>query len=1394
MWFSKKRKRLICRQKNDTIRNGVLLQPFHIYGNIQREINKNLVALRSNVLAYPAGHHIVLYNRRTNVQHFIYKGSCETEVTAFNIINKSPYCLFAFALDNSSAISSTVKLFQNTRQFLGELKHVHVGLRSKIKQLAFSASEKFVFTYAENIEGEEYVVSVWSVETCRLLTSFIRTGPLKLLETYAYSKSGVIYEANGSLYVLKYKRKLQKLIERILETAIKLEKVDSGENVKYKINNPEELSCFHINYKTDLLFKGYQTKVDIFIKTAFLQTVLVRPFIEISDGKAIQDIKAEVVSVSSINNLAIIGLSEFSHLLIFNLTPNNVFKFRNYIDLAIKGVFLRVLRIDVAEDLSTIGVSIWRQNTLGTTVWADSKPTIEFFEVDCAILEAINYSSTEALRPIYENGTFSGSIIDAGIAQNNDLIVCLGNDRLLKLFNYKNEEEELASLSLLRNGLCVDIHPTGLQLAVGFKEGLKVFSATIGELRETVEKVGKECCCVRYSSRGDTLAASSGGSVIIYDPFSMEQIISLVAHATSIKSMLWRGNDSKLLTSCMTGNLFVWQNLTWERDFEFYPANKASAVTTIDYDTSLDLLVYATSNMKLHMFYDKGAVEIVHHEVAPLTINCLLICRVLKVLFAGCSNGSVQMFIWPLCQNKGIIESITTLLHQLPVTKLMINGDRSVLTSCSEDATVFVSKIHSFADNFVEDKNEEQTKKLNSKDKESPLIDEHLADDNVLIFDGNGLDDGDELERDEMRVFKFSELVITSSYADKRKQEILKDLDFQIQNLKNEIEEQKEILEREHKNLRKGEEISRKDVLKDQKEMLSQTIEAEEKKHHNLLEQKKIEIATFEARQEDMQEFHETELLKVYQEHDSLNSEYTQLIETLHVRSMELNKTHEEELGGVARDSNIRTNNLKSKYNKTFENLQLNEEKFAEVLSQMEDEFRLSFLLNKKKLEVALMAEKKKIEELKMMNGKFQKENVKYKDRKIQLDSLIQDSKMQNNQLLDEIKQLAESVEMMQGKLMQQESIIKAKEDSLKDFRHKNEFLQSKKEVYDYLVVSLEVQQNQLVDYRTYLNMNLKKVHASLINEAENSKNLKIQREETHERVLFAKTHFKQSVLLFKNLRVLVSRIIVEVSGHINDNKLDHDMFKDSVIELLNSRQNQLVLKQSKGVISEGVREGEYDQGILLNQIGGPSTPLEFKAVKLFRIEQRVPASMTTNNRKNGWKFGGNSQQSPEEGFMNELSKIKTNFHAKLKESESKYFGLTQEKQGVVRDIQNSGAKLIKQSNQLRNKRFGIFQELYEQKQEAENITKEIASLNFRAAQKKYNEGLKFRLKEKQRREMVKLDKLNPTKFRSNNYSRTVTNLKDSKPQPDFKNILKEAFKWHKKSGETRDVYLNDPY
>lgn len=71
--------------------------------------------------------------------------------------------------------------------------------------------------------------------------------------------------------------------------------------------------------------------------------------------------------------------------------------------------------------------------------------------------------------------------IECSIARS--IIVTLASDKTCKFWEYGNEIKGLYSYEFLETPYCSSLHPLSNQLAIGFKDGLKIFYCLENELK-----------------------------------------------------------------------------------------------------------------------------------------------------------------------------------------------------------------------------------------------------------------------------------------------------------------------------------------------------------------------------------------------------------------------------------------------------------------------------------------------------------------------------------------------------------------------------------------------------------------------------------------------------------------------------------------------------------------------------------------------------------------------------------------------------------------------------------------------------------------------------------------------------------------------------------------------
>ena len=164
----------------------------------------------------------------------------------------------------------------------------------------------------------------------------------------------------------------------------------------------------------------------------------------------------------------------------------------------------------------------------------------------------------------------------------------------------------------------VSIHPFGNQLAIGVREGVRIFYILEDEVKIAVELPGKMCQMIQYTNGGHYIAASCGSQLMLIDPYTFKIMMDFNhTHPGNIKLLKWTFSDSYLISVCMNSSVFgkSLQNLLAQNENIYDPdlkkveeieqVLKPLAILAVDYDEEYDLLTYAASDGKIYVVTGK---------------------------------------------------------------------------------------------------------------------------------------------------------------------------------------------------------------------------------------------------------------------------------------------------------------------------------------------------------------------------------------------------------------------------------------------------------------------------------------------------------------------------------------------------------------------------------------------------------------------------------------------------------------------------------------------------------------------------------------------------------------------------------------------------------------------
>ncbi|CAN0469542.1 unnamed protein product, partial [Hapterophycus canaliculatus] len=99
------------------------------------------------------------------------------------------------------------------------------------------------------------------------------------------------------------------------------------------------------------------------------------------------------------------------------------------------------------------------------------------------------------------------------------------------------------------------------QVAVGFKDRIRIYSLLMEGLRVLRDIPQKNCRAVAYSHGGHLLAVASGFSLVVYTSITAQQVHCFTGHIAAITLVKWGPRDNILFSTGQDGNVYGWVSL-----------------------------------------------------------------------------------------------------------------------------------------------------------------------------------------------------------------------------------------------------------------------------------------------------------------------------------------------------------------------------------------------------------------------------------------------------------------------------------------------------------------------------------------------------------------------------------------------------------------------------------------------------------------------------------------------------------------------------------------------------------------------------------------------------------------------------------------------------------------
>ncbi|KAJ1455139.1 quinon protein alcohol dehydrogenase-like superfamily [Pelagophyceae sp. CCMP2097] len=153
----------------------------------------------------------------------------------------------------------------------------------------------------------------------------------------------------------------------------------------------------------------------------------------------------------------------------------------------------------------------------------------------------------------------SAEIYSMDVCVWKPLIATCGADRTVRIWNYQERTVELMKRFEEEEPLSVALHPSGLYVLVGFADKLRFMSLLMDDIRAVYELNIKACRECAFAHGGHAFAAANNAVVQIIATYTHETLANLRGHNGRVRSIRWSRGDRRLVTMGGDGAVFVWK-------------------------------------------------------------------------------------------------------------------------------------------------------------------------------------------------------------------------------------------------------------------------------------------------------------------------------------------------------------------------------------------------------------------------------------------------------------------------------------------------------------------------------------------------------------------------------------------------------------------------------------------------------------------------------------------------------------------------------------------------------------------------------------------------------------------------------------------------------------------
>ncbi|CAG7830333.1 unnamed protein product [Allacma fusca] len=667
------------------------LHPKYIYGLNGNTNGQKVWFLENNVILYPAGNTVVMFNLDFKTQQFLHGVEKGQGVTAVAVSSNKIFAAVAQKGETPSISIFDVKQNKRRKTLVNQ-----EGSRCEYISLAFSQDAVHL---ASLTAGPEYNLVLWKWDKSRMISSAKTTGG-----------SGPVYEISMSLAennVLCAVGKASFRFFRYNEGHLKpfgFQKGDAyhflchawlskGDRLVAGTADGRIMAFERGEYRHDIPIRNVKNEITGVLADSNTKRLSIETNqTNLSDGpETAQRYKPTAGShhrqQSMYRGIEVTAVVSFSKGFAAAYGVGNCIiyeeqLFFNTVEEHYKQLYVIRIPPDTSECEDRIITSLATNATEEMLIACTFNCQIFTFSLASAELKDLNELVFE-----YANCSFHfGPVVALDVAVRKSLVVTAGTDRFIRIWNYATMVQE-NSREFAEEIYCVSFHPTGLFVLAGCVDKIRIFTILMDDIRELKDFAVRSCKECVYSNGGQMFACANGNILQVYSTTTFDNICNMKGHGNRIRKLCWSWNDAHLYSAGADGAIYEWEIHTSKRTADLVDrgSNLLSVVVASDGKTHYSI----NGNSQIKELQMAEGMVLKELDLGVLPVG-LALSRTGKVLVACGEGGLVRSFKQPLTYAG---EWFDYHMHDGRVNGITVTFDEVYCISISDDGSIVFWKL-----------------------------------------------------------------------------------------------------------------------------------------------------------------------------------------------------------------------------------------------------------------------------------------------------------------------------------------------------------------------------------------------------------------------------------------------------------------------------------------------------------------------------------------------------------------------------------------------------------------------------------------------------------------------------------------------------------------------------